>query len=64
MNDAQRYRQKAAECLEAAEKATTHRTRMSLAALADLWIRLAQQADRNSLSDLAYETPPRREHLQ
>jgi hypothetical protein len=60
MNDARRYRQKAAECLETAEHISDHGTRMALVAMAESWIRLAEQADRNSLNDLVYETPAQR----
>jgi hypothetical protein len=58
MNDAPRYRAKAAECLEAASRASDERKRANLIAMAQAWIALAGQADRNSHTDIVYETPP------
>jgi hypothetical protein len=67
MYEASRYRARAAECLEAAEQATDERKRVVLVAMAQSWIRLAEQAVRNSQTDVVYETPPSRppdRHLQ
>jgi hypothetical protein len=57
MNDAARYRQKAAECVEASQQANDERKRANLIAMAQTWALLADQADRISRTDLVYETP-------
>jgi hypothetical protein len=54
------YRDRAAECLRLANEANNHTHRASLLEMAQAWLRLSDQADRNSLADLTYETPPRR----
>jgi hypothetical protein len=53
------YRDNAAECLRLANEATSPSTRASLLRMAEAWHRLYDQAKRNALSDLSYETPPR-----
>src|SRR5262245_459997 len=53
------YRDRAAECLRLANEATNPRHRASLLEMAQAWMRLSDQAERNSLADLSYETPPR-----
>ena len=57
MNEARLYRDRGAECLLAAENTTDHQKRVVLLAMAQSWIRLAEQADRNARTDLVYETP-------
>ena len=40
----------------------TARSRVLLIHMAESWMRLAQQAEKNSTTDLVYETPPPHEH--
>jgi hypothetical protein len=56
------YRRHAAECLAIADDpATNPQNKIMLIAMAQAWLRLAQQAEKNLTTDLVYETPPRRE---
>jgi hypothetical protein len=57
------YRDNAAECLRLASEATNPSTRASLLRMAEAWLRLHEQAERNALSDLSYETPPRQQSV-
>jgi hypothetical protein len=52
------YRRHAAECLRIAEDVIDSRYRISLVNMAESWLRLAQQAEKNLTTDLIYETPP------
>lgn len=52
------YRHNAANCLAVAEQTTDAGARAMLIIMARAWHALADQADRNSKSDLVYETPP------
>jgi hypothetical protein len=52
------YRDNAVECLRLAREATSPSARASLLRMAESWHRLYDQAERNTLSDLFYETPP------
>jgi hypothetical protein len=45
---ADKYRQHAADCLEAAQAATDYRTRRALLSIAQSWQRLAQQIELRS----------------
>ena len=46
-----------AKCLELADNSTEHGTRLGLMEMAQAWLRLSEQAEKNSRS--VYETPPR-----
>ncbi len=56
MRRADEYRRLAAECREKARH--TREAAAELNELAQAYLRLADQAERNSLSDLVYEPPP------
>jgi hypothetical protein len=49
------YRRLAEECTAIAATATNTRQRLMLLQMAHSWLRLAEQAERNLKSDLAYE---------
>jgi hypothetical protein len=53
------YRANAAECLILASSMPAE-NRASLLDMARSWLRLAEQAEKNSRTDVVYETPPRR----
>ena len=48
MNQPIKYRQNAAECYEAARILSDHREKAKMLAIAQSWITLAAQAERNS----------------
>jgi hypothetical protein len=52
------YRDNAAESLRLANEATNPSMRASLLRMAEAWLRLRDQAEKNSQLDLTYETPP------
>jgi|tagenome__1003787_1003787.scaffolds.fasta_scaffold17395229_1 hypothetical protein len=54
------YRRNAARCLGVAEQMTELESKAALVEMASNWLRLAAQAEKNSKTDLFYETPPRR----
>lgn len=54
-----KYRERAAECLRVANDVNNPDQRTTLLDMALAWMRLADQAERNSRSDVSYETPPR-----
>ena len=56
---ADEYRRLAANCVSMAERVTDHQFKASLVDMAGAWLRLAEQAEKNSRTDLVYETPPR-----
>jgi hypothetical protein len=51
------YRARAADCYRVASEITNPEHRKALLNMALAWMRLADQAERNSRSDLSYETP-------
>jgi hypothetical protein len=51
------YRERAAECCRVANEIANPDSRMTLLEMARAWLRLADQAERNSRSDLSYESP-------
>ena len=57
------YRRTAVDCLRVAEQITDPAAKAELILMARSRIALADQADRNSQTDLVYETPPP-EHSQ
>jgi len=58
MTQGDAYRTKAAELRAQAKREATHSIRTELDSLALGYLRLAEQAERNSLTDVSYETPP------
>jgi hypothetical protein len=58
------YRSKAAEIMERVRAETEPRLSAELAKLAYAYLRLADQADRNALTDLVYETPSQAQQPQ
>jgi hypothetical protein len=54
----QDYRDNAAACLLLANEATTPSARAALFRMAESWLRLHEQAEKNAQLDLTYETPP------
>ena len=61
MSKAEQYRQNAAKCLEMADSSFDPAIRVGLIDMAHAWLRLAEQAEKNSHLDLVYETPARPE---
>jgi hypothetical protein len=57
------YRHRAAECLRLANEPTSFDHRPLLLEMAQAWILLDVQAEKNSHSDLSYETTPPRESV-
>ena len=60
MSRSDEYRHNAANCLASAEQTTDPTARALLMAMGRSWHLLADQAERNSKTDLVYETPPPR----
>jgi hypothetical protein len=56
---ADEYRERAVECLRLANESNNATQRASLIEMAFAWLRLHDQAVKNSQVDLTYETPPR-----
>ena len=56
MDKSELYRANAAECLILASSMTDPDSRASLFAMAQRWLRLAEQAEKNLRTDLVYET--------
>jgi hypothetical protein len=57
-NKADEYRRNAVNCLRVAERTADPAARATLLDMAQSWRVLAEQADRNSTTDVVYETPP------
>jgi hypothetical protein len=57
------YRQRAAECLRLANESGNPVHRASLLEMAQAWLLLYDQAEKNRLTDITYETPPRADDL-
>jgi len=64
MTAADEYRVKAAQLNARARAETNPAVRADLEALALSYVRLARQAERNSLNNVVYETPPARADQQ
>ena len=62
MSASDEYRAKAAELSARAQKETSAFSKASLENLALSYLRLAEQAEKNATTDVAYETPPRPAH--
>jgi hypothetical protein len=60
VDSAELYRANAAECLVMASSMTDPENRASLLSMASGWLRLAELAEKNSRTDLVYETPVQR----
>jgi hypothetical protein len=58
MTPAERYRQMALELKAKAAKETNYAIKVEWETLAAAYDRLAEQAERNALTDIVYETPP------
>jgi hypothetical protein len=58
------YRFNAVNCLAVAEQTLDPAAKAKLLAMARSWHALADQAERNSKTDLTYETPPPAPHSQ
>ena len=52
------YKRHAADCLRLAFQLTDPGERATLITMAQAWARLAEQAVKNSLTDVVYEIPP------
>jgi hypothetical protein len=59
-DSATEYRLRARQCLEIATHMADLPNRMVLLDMAQAWMLLADQAERNRATDLVYETPPAR----
>ncbi len=57
MSEAEEYRRRAAGCILIAEETADSASRLQLMEMAQAWFRLAEQAEKNSRTDLVYETP-------
>jgi hypothetical protein len=60
---AENYRRHVVECLRIAEGVGDAQHRAVLIAMAQSWLLLAEQAEKNSETVLVYETPMPRPHL-
>ena len=57
MSSVDRYRRYALECLRLAQDAKGRESKTAMLDMAHAWVRLANQAEKNSRTDLVYETP-------
>jgi hypothetical protein len=64
MTAGDRYRVKAAELFGLAKEAKQLHLQVEYAATAASYLRLAEQADRNALTDVVYETPAENSELR
>jgi len=51
------YRLNAAQCVQTAHKTNDAEAKLALLDMAKAWLALADQADKNSMTELVYETP-------
>jgi hypothetical protein len=58
MGNSEDYRRNAASCMRLADQTNDPAARAFLLDMARAWHNLANQAERNSRTDLVYETPP------
>jgi len=58
VSSSEEYRRYAADCLRLSEQAADPTSKAALLEVARCWHTLAEQADRNRLNDIVYETPP------
>jgi hypothetical protein len=52
------YKRNALQCLTQAADVSDPLTQAVLRSMAQAWLRLAEQADKNGATNLVYETPP------
>ena len=65
MSHAEEYQRRAAGCILIAEETTDLASRLQLMEMAKAWLRLAEQAEKNSHADFVSEPPmPRRRITQ
>jgi hypothetical protein len=57
VDDAQEYRQRAQHCIEIASALTDPEHKLDVLHMAMAWLRLAEQAEKNSTTDVVYATP-------
>lgn len=57
------YRMRAAQCTKLAQKATDSEAKLALLDMAQAWLSLAEQADKNAETTLVYETPSPPQHV-
>jgi hypothetical protein len=57
MSEAQKYRQHARHCVEISADFSDQTSKLLLLEMAQAWIKLADQAEKNQTLDLVYETP-------
>jgi hypothetical protein len=60
MMTADDYRAQAAECLHLLKHVVDEKARLALIEIAQILLRLADQSEKNSQTDVVYETPSRR----
>jgi hypothetical protein len=53
------YRKHAANCIQLARQTADQQAKLALIGMAQVWLNLADQADKNGRADLVYETPAR-----
>jgi len=58
-DDLEQYRKRARHCLDAARTLTDRRRKLIALDMAQAWLKLAEQAEKNRTADIVYETPPR-----
>ncbi len=58
MSNPDQYRQNAIDCLRLANETRDAGAKAVLLDMAQSWVRLADQAQKNLRTDLVYETPP------
>jgi len=56
-DEANTYRSHAAHCLDLSRDVSDLRRRLALLEMAQVWLDLADQAEKNAATDLVYETP-------
>ena len=59
MMTADDYRKQAADCLKLLGQVGDEQGKLALIQMAQTWLRLAEQSEKNSQNDIVYETPPR-----
>jgi hypothetical protein len=57
MASAEEYRRRGAGCVLMAEDTPNSAHRLALMEMAQAWLHLAEQAEKNGRTDLVYETP-------
>jgi hypothetical protein len=57
------YRERAEECMRVARAFANPVHKAALLEMARAWMRLCDQAEKNSHADLSYETPPPRQSV-